>query len=81
MKVYVVYRIDKMIVGSGYYMPLDMHVFSNEKNAIIYLCEQGCIKDVKRKCYGITHWKPTCPCYSGKYGYVMEEIDMEDFTK
>lgn len=75
MKVYVVYRVDKYIVGSGYFMPLDMHVFETLDSAKKYIYSKDYIKSIKRKAYGISEYHPNFKgCNSI---YIMEEIDTD----
>ena len=75
MRVYVVYRVDRYIVGGGYFMPLDLHVFETLDSAKKYIYSKGYIKNHKRKIYGISEYVPTSKGENSIY--ILEETDTE----
>lgn len=78
MTVYVVYRIDKVITGYGYYMPLDLHVFTDKQKAHMYVRKHGYAHSGKYKfpkCYGVEYYVSTNPNVQSTY--LIEAIEQD----
>ena len=74
MTVYVAYRMDKYIVGSGYYMPLNMRVFDDQKKARAYVRQEGYGRDTKTKTYGMEFY--SCLDPNRRSRFVIETLEL-----